>query len=281
MLIYEDILHRPAVRHRPSARPTSNSARPAKQNIPNRPDLAEPTQNQHFTTQSRSRPQQRHRNTGAWHGARPSRPRGTELPPPLPQEAPLSQIRQTGVPNKPNSRPQRRRNRPRHPSPATARHPRTPTQPKSPKIELPNRPNSQNPIQIHILRPPTPDRITDLPSAAAIENHRCAELEETRGFSWPAGLLIPQSPAPAKLRRSDTSNSLGREPQDHRPKTVSPGRGGTPPFTTNTAHRVAESPAGIPRWNPRYRNPKSPDPPCHEIPPPPNQQHTPKTPQNT
>ena len=92
--------------------------------------------------------------------------------------------------------------------------------------------------------PRTASRIS--PAAAAIENHRSAELEETRGFSWPAERLIPQSPAPAKLRRSDTSNSLGREPQDHRPKTVSPGRGGTPPFTTNTAHRAAESTAGIP-----------------------------------
>ena len=280
MLIYEDILHRPAVRHRPSARPTSNSARPAKQNIPNRPDLAEPTQNQHFTIQSRSRPQQRHRNTGAWHGARPSRPRGTELPPPLPQEAPLSQIRQTGVPNKPNSRPQRRRNRPRHPSPATARPPRTPTQPKSPKIELPNRPNSQNPIQTRILRPPTPDRITDLPSAAAIENHRCAELEETRGFSWPAGLLIPQSPAPAKLRRSDTSNSLGREPGPQA-ENSQPRQGRHTPLH----HKYHSSGRGIHLWNPPLESPvpkpQIPRPPCHNNSISPNQQHTPKTPQNT
>ena len=149
--------------------------------------------------------------------------------------------------------------------PPTPGLPPTPNPSLDPKIELPNRPNSQNPIQIHILRTPTPDRIANLPRAAAIEKHRRAGLEETRDFSWPAERLIPQSPAPAKLRRSDTSNSLGREPQDHRPKTVSPGRGGTPPFTTNTAHRAAESTTGIPRWNPRYRNPKSPDPPVTTI----------------
>ena len=120
-------------------------------------------------------------------------------------------------------------------------------------------PKNQSRPASHGHLPRTASRIS--PAAAAIENHRSAEIEETRGFSWPAELLIPQSPAPAKLRRSDTSNSLGREPQDHRPKTVSPGRGGTPPFTTNTAHRAAESTAGIPRWNPRYRNPKSPAPP--------------------
>ena len=120
-------------------------------------------------------------------------------------------------------------------------------------------PKNQSRSTSHGHLPRTASRIS--PAAAAIENHRSAELEETRGFSWPAEPLIPQSPAPAKLRRSDTSNSLGREPQDHRPKTVSPGRGGTHPFTTNTAHRAAESTAGIPRWNPRYRNPKSPDPP--------------------
>ena len=139
-------------------------------------------------------------------------------------------------------------------------------------------PKNQSRPASHSHLPLTESRIS--PAAAAIENHRSAELEETRGFSWPAERLIPQSPAPAKLRRSDTSNSLGREPQDHRPKTVSPGRGGTHPFTTNTAHRAAESTAGIPRWNPRYRTP-NPPPPCHEIFGPPNQQHTPKTPQNT
>ena len=120
---------------------------------------------------------------------------------------------------------------------------------------MPNKPNSQKPVQTRISRPPAPDRIANLPRAAAIENHRSAEIEETRGFSWPAELLIPQSPAPAKLRRSDTSNSLGREPQDHRPKTVSPGRGGTPPFTTNTAHRAAESPAGIHSTEPQIPRP--------------------------
>ena len=106
-------------------------------------------------------------------------------------------------------------------------------------------PKNQSRPTSHGHLPLTESQIS--PAAAAIENHRGAELEETRGFSWPAERLIPQSPAPAKLRRSDTSNSLGREPQDHRPKTVSPGRGGTPPFTTNIAHRAAESTAGIHR----------------------------------
>ncbi len=104
----------------------NDAPQPAKQKIPNNPNLSEPILNQQFV--GPGFPKTRSANLGfeirgfSWYS-----------PPPLPQRTPLSQIRQTGIPIEPNFRRQRQRHLPRHRSPATARHPRIPTEPKAPK----------------------------------------------------------------------------------------------------------------------------------------------------
>ena len=110
----------PRGRPRPPPQPQATSpAQPARQKLPNIPNLAEPQSNQYLTTQSRSRPQQGHRDPWARHRVR------------LPSRGPRRDLRvlpaqQTMNPARP------------HPPPAS-RQP--PTQPKTSKIELPNRPN--------------------------------------------------------------------------------------------------------------------------------------------
>ena len=84
---------------------------PAKQKIPNNPNLSEPILNQQFV--GPGFPKTRSANLGF-----EIRGFSCPPPPPLPQRTPLSQIRQTGIPNEPNFRRQRQRNR--HPSSATA-----------------------------------------------------------------------------------------------------------------------------------------------------------------
>ena len=135
--------------------PASDSAQPAEQELPNTPNLAEPilhpqlvgpgsprTRSANLDFEIRGFSCHRHRRS-------PKKPHATNFtkqayqtnpiptssdnalahatggpPPPLPPKTQPSQIRQTGVPN---------------------------------------RPNSQKPIQTHISRPPAPDRIEDLP----------------------------------------------------------------------------------------------------------------------
>ena len=67
----------------PPLRPTSKQpTQPSQQNkkIPNTPNLAETKPNQHFTTQSRSRPQQLHRDSRARHRARAAPPKPEPAP---------------------------------------------------------------------------------------------------------------------------------------------------------------------------------------------------------
>ena len=72
----QNILHEICCVGQPSIAPpvphhqATNPARPAKQKLPNRPNLSEPQSNQYLRTQSRSRPQQRQRDPRARHVVR-------------------------------------------------------------------------------------------------------------------------------------------------------------------------------------------------------------------
>ena len=227
---------------RPSSPPYTRPAskRPSatrKTTIPNRPTLSEPPLNHQLATPGS--PKTRSANLGfEIRGFSHPRNHESSAPPSTP-----------GLPPSPNP----------HPKPPRSNYQTDPISPNPSKSESYG----------HL--PLAESRISPRPRQSKTTVARSSK----RPAAFP-GLPSDESPAPAELRRSDTSNSLGREPQDHRPKTVSPGRGGTPPFTTNTAHRAAESTAGI-----HSTETPPPRPPCHEIPLPPNQQHTPKTPQNT
>ena len=117
---------RPAIAPPAPHHQATDLAQPAKK-LPNRPNLSGPILSQQLV--GPGSPKTRSANLG-FEIRGLSRP----PPPPLPQKTPLSQIRQTRIPNEPNSHRQRQRTRPRHRSPAPAPPPKNPTQ-----SNLPNR----------------------------------------------------------------------------------------------------------------------------------------------
>ena len=158
----------PASRRSPPPAPgqqATNPARPAKQKIPNQPNLAAPFLHQH----------------------RAQHPAPATASPP-------------GNPTQPDP-PSRCTKRTQFPHPATTQSPPPPplTQkpqpspnPRKSKYQTDPIPKNQSKSTSYGHLPRTASRIS--PGLRQSKSNCGAELEETCGFSWPAELLIPQSP---------------------------------------------------------------------------------------